>query len=66
MHTNFSTQAYKKWLKEADRESLAQALGRLAQLNQTKVYLFWQDQNAAQNVGITNPALLPLGFHWRV
>ena len=41
-HGNFSTQDYKKWLDEADKESLAQALRRLAQLNQTKVYLFWE------------------------
>ena len=41
-HGNFSTRDYKKWLKEADSESLAQALRRLAQLNQGKVYLFWE------------------------
>ena len=43
MHTNFSTQAYKKWLKEADMDDFAAALRRLAQLNQTEVYLFWKN-----------------------
>ena len=42
MHASFSTQDYTKWLKEANRESLAQALRRLAQLNQAKIYLFWK------------------------
>jgi len=28
----------------AETESLARALGRLAQLNQSKVYLFWKKQ----------------------
>jgi len=41
-HGNFSTQVYKQWLKKADRVSLARALRRLAQLNQTKAYLFWK------------------------
>jgi hypothetical protein len=33
---------YPKWLKKAERDNLARALGRLAQLNQSKVYLFWK------------------------
>jgi hypothetical protein len=33
---------YRKWLKKAETKDLAQALTRLAQLNQTKVYLFWK------------------------
>ena len=41
-HGNFNTQTYKKWLKEANVNDLAQALRRLAQLNQAKVYLFWK------------------------
>jgi hypothetical protein len=41
-HGNFSKQAYKKWLKKAERKDLAQALRHLAQLNQTKLYLFWE------------------------
>jgi len=30
------------WLENAEQEELARALTRLAQLNQTKVYLFWK------------------------
>lgn len=41
-HGRFSTKDYEKWLKQADIEDLAQALRRLAQLNQPKAYLFWE------------------------
>ena len=41
-HGHFSMLDYKKWLKQANTEDLAQALRRLAQLNQSKVYLFWK------------------------
>ncbi|MDH5461661.1 MAG: ABC transporter ATP-binding protein [Candidatus Bathyarchaeota archaeon] len=41
-HGHFTMEDYEKWLKQADREDLAGALRRLAQLNQTKVYLFWK------------------------
>jgi hypothetical protein len=41
-HGNFSKQIYEKWLKNAERKDLAQALGYLAQINQTKLYLFWE------------------------
>jgi len=33
---------YRKWLKKAERNDLARALRRLAQLDQSKVYLFWK------------------------
>jgi len=33
---------YWKWLKKAEINDLARALMRLAQLNQSKVYLFWR------------------------
>jgi len=40
-HGNFKNKDYQGWLKNADVEELAKALCRLAQLNQSKVYLFW-------------------------
>jgi hypothetical protein len=40
-HGHFTMEDYRKWLKKAEMKDLAQALTRLAQLNQTKVYLFW-------------------------
>jgi len=42
-HTHFTMKDYKKWLKEASINHLSLALRRLAQLNQTKVYLFWRN-----------------------
>jgi ABC-type ATPase with predicted acetyltransferase domain len=45
-HGHFTIEDYRKWLKEAERDDLARALRRLAQLNQTKVYLFWKDSLA--------------------
>ena len=42
-HTHFTRKDYKKWLKEASINQLSLALRRLAQLNQTKVYLFWKN-----------------------
>ena len=44
-HGSFSSKDYREWLKQADKEDLARALRRLAQLNQTKVYLFWRARN---------------------
>jgi hypothetical protein len=41
-HGNFTMNDYRKWLKKAGRDDLAKALRRLAQLNQSKVYLFWE------------------------
>jgi uncharacterized membrane protein YgcG len=41
-HGHFTMKDYRKWLKKAERNDLAQALRRLAQLNQSKVYLFWK------------------------
>lgn len=41
-HGHFTIKDYKKWLEQADTEDLAAALRRLAQLNQTKIYLFWK------------------------
>jgi len=37
---HFTMGDYRKWLKKADRDDLARAL-RFAQLNQSRVYLFW-------------------------
>lgn len=41
---HFITEDYRKWLREADKKDLSQALARLAQLNQAKVYLFWKSK----------------------
>ena len=41
-HGNFKNNDYREWLKNADTSELAKALTRLAQLNQPKIYLFWQ------------------------
>jgi len=43
-HGHFTMEDYRKWLKKAERTDLALALRRLAQLNQSKVYLFWKKQ----------------------
>jgi ABC-type ATPase with predicted acetyltransferase domain len=40
-HGHFTIEDYRKWLKKADLEDLSTALRRLAQLNQPKIYLFW-------------------------
>jgi len=40
-HGNFKKKDYVAWLAGAEREELARALTRLAQLNQPKIYLFW-------------------------
>jgi len=42
-HGHFTMEDYRKWLKKADIDDLARALTRLAQLIQTKVYLFWEN-----------------------
>lgn len=41
-HGHFTLEDYRNWLKKAEIDDLAQALRRLAQLNQSKVYLFWK------------------------
>jgi ABC-type ATPase with predicted acetyltransferase domain len=41
-HGHFTKEDYSKWLEKAEKEGLSQALRRLAQLNQSKVYLFWK------------------------
>jgi len=41
-HGHFTLEDYRKWLKKAETKDLAQALRRLAHLNQSKVYLFWK------------------------
>jgi ABC-type ATPase with predicted acetyltransferase domain len=43
-HGHFTIKDYRNWLKKAEIGDLAQALRRLAQLNQSKVYLFWKRQ----------------------
>ena len=44
-HGHFAMEDYREWLKKAETGDLAQALRRLAQLNQTKTYLFWRNNN---------------------
>ena len=41
-HGSFTKQDYKDWLSKVEETELARALSRLAQLNQSKVYLFWR------------------------
>jgi len=41
-HGHFTGEDYRKWLQQTDTEDLARGLRRLAQLNQSKVYLFWK------------------------
>jgi hypothetical protein len=41
-HRHFTMKAYRKWLKKMERNGLARMLRRLAQLNQSKVYLSWK------------------------
>jgi hypothetical protein len=40
-HGRFTKKNYEDWLKTVEELELARALSRLAQLNQSKVYLFW-------------------------
>jgi GNAT superfamily N-acetyltransferase len=44
-HGRFTKDDYRIWLRNAEKPELAQALTRLAQLNQSKVYLFWKKNN---------------------
>jgi ABC-type ATPase with predicted acetyltransferase domain len=41
-HGRFKIKDYRDWLQNVEKCELARALGRLAQLNQPKVYLFWK------------------------
>ena len=41
-HGRFTIENYKEWLQNVEKCELARAISRLAQLNQTKVYLFWE------------------------
>jgi ABC-type ATPase with predicted acetyltransferase domain len=41
-HGHFTKEDYRSWLEKAGGDDLALALSRLAQLNQSKVYLFWK------------------------
>jgi ABC-type ATPase with predicted acetyltransferase domain len=41
-HGRFTKKDYNSWLRNAKRDDLARAISRLAQLNQSKVYLFWE------------------------
>jgi ABC-type ATPase with predicted acetyltransferase domain len=45
-HGHFTMEYYRKWLRKAEPDDLALGLRRLAQLNQTKVYLFWKKQES--------------------
>jgi len=42
-HGHFTIEDYRLWLKKARTEDVAQALMRVAQLNQAKTYLFWKN-----------------------
>ncbi|HDQ05701.1 MAG TPA: hypothetical protein ENN36_03130 [Candidatus Bathyarchaeota archaeon] len=44
-HGHFTKENYRRWLEKAKRNDLAQVLRRLAQLNQSKVYLFWKSSD---------------------
>jgi hypothetical protein len=41
---NFTRKRWETWLEQASRQDLADALTVVAQLNQTKAYLFWENQ----------------------
>ncbi|MEA2090569.1 MAG: hypothetical protein U9O89_07450 [Thermoproteota archaeon] len=43
-HGNFTMKDWREWLATASPGDLAKALARLAQLDQTKVYLFWKKE----------------------
>jgi len=45
-HGNFSMRDYRCWLETVKEDELARALCRLAQLNQSKVYLFWKKHSS--------------------
>jgi len=45
-HGHFTVKTTRIWLKKAERNDLTQLLRRLAQLNQSKVYLFWKCRSA--------------------
>jgi hypothetical protein len=45
-HGNFTIKDYRAWLEKANVDDLALALTRLAQLNQSKVYLFWSNEDS--------------------
>ena len=45
-HGNYKMSDYRNWLRTVEKEELARALCRLAQLNQTKVYLFWSHEES--------------------
>ena len=44
-HGRFTKKDYSNWLQNVEEPELARALTRLAQLNQSKVYLFWKKVN---------------------
>ena len=44
-HGRFTKKDYSDWLQNVEKSELARALSRLAQLNQSKVYLFWKKVN---------------------
>ena len=49
-HGHFTMKDHQEWLQNAEQEELAHALTRLAQLNQSKVYLFWKKLNYKSHV----------------
>ena len=44
-HGRFTKEDYGKWLQTAENSELSRTLSRLAQLNQSKVYLFWKNSS---------------------
>ena len=45
-HGRFTKKDYGDWLQNVEKSELARALSRLAQLNQSKVYLFWKKKQS--------------------
>jgi hypothetical protein len=41
----FTKKDFQNWIRKSETKEFANALVRLAQLNQTKVYLFWTQPN---------------------
>jgi hypothetical protein len=44
-HGRFTKKDYNNWLQNVEESELAQALARLEQLNQSKIYLFWKSNS---------------------
>jgi len=56
-HGHFTKEDYRKWLQNVKKCELARTLSRLAQLNQSKIYLFWKNPNLEM---LITPPLEPI------